>query len=301
MKHQKTDILHAFSEYLLKIKGYSYQTVKSYISDLKILQSFLERQGIDLIGDEKLSSTHLRRFIALQSTLNLSPKTVARRIAAIKSFYRWAKKSGMISNNPAQALSTPKIPSNLPVFLSESEAETLFDSFNPKTLKEHRNLILFKVVYGCGLRISEALNLKISDYDSYSSQFKIKGKGKKERIIPLPYKLKVELENYLRSIRPELLEDSANEYIFPGKKENHLSDTAARKSLRNMVLSVGLSAKISPHALRHSLATHLLARGVDVRIVQEILGHSSLNTTQVYTHTDKSWLQRIYMKTHPRN
>lgn len=300
MKRQKTDILHAFSEYLLKIKGYSYQTAKSYISDLKILRSFLKKQEIDLV-DKKLSSTHLRRFIALQSTLNLSPKTVARRIAAIKSFYRWAKKSGMICNNPAQALSSPKIPFNLPVFLSESEAAMLFDSFKPKTLKEHRNLILFKVVYGCGLRISEALNLKLSDYDTFSSQLRIKGKGKKERIIPLPYKLKVELDNYLRSTRPELLEDRTNEYIFPGKRSNHLSDTAARKSLRNMVLSAGLSAKISPHALRHSLATHLLSRGVDVRIVQEILGHSSLNTTQVYTHTDKSWLQKIYIKTHPRN
>lgn len=161
--------------------------------------------------------------------------------------------------------------------------------------------MLFKLIYGCGLRISEALNLKIKDYDLSSGSVKISGKGEKTRIIPLPLKLKQELDSYLTNTRPELLENPSNEYVFPGRGMGHISDTLARRNLRKILLRSGLPAKISPHSLRHSLATHLLSRGVDIRIVQEVLGHRSLNTTQIYTHTDRTWLQKIYIKTHPRS
>lgn len=301
MKRQTTEEIEKFGEYLVKVKGYSLKTARSYTSDLKKFADYLEKLGIDSLTSPQVTPNHLRRFLSVQSALKLSSRTLARRIASLKAFYRWAKKRGAVSKNPASFLSNPKLPSRLPAFLTESETEILFENFRPETPKDLRNLMLFKLIYGCGLRISEALNLKIKDYDPSSGSVKISGKGEKTRIIPLPLKLKQELDSYLTNTRPELLENPSNEYVFPGRRMGHISDTLARRNLRKILLRSGLPAKISPHSLRHSLATHLLSRGVDIRIVQEVLGHRSLNTTQIYTHTDRTWLQKIYIKTHPRS
>lgn len=300
MKRQTEDILLQFYNFLISVKGYSRHTARSYLSDLKEFADYLEKSGIETPLSKKLSYLHLRRFVALQSSLNKSAKTVARCVASLKCFYRWAKKTGLIDVNPALALNTPKIPSYLPNYLSESETEELFSNIKTDKPNEFRDLILFKVVYGCGLRISEALNLKLQDVDLSSGTIRVIGKGKKERILPLPQKLKEELLFYVTNVRP-VLKEGKSDYLFPGRAKKPLSDTAARKNLRKLLLKAGVSARISPHALRHSLATHLLSRGVDIRIVQEILGHSSLNTTQIYTHTDKSWLINTYLKSHPRS
>lgn len=301
MKRQATGHIEKFGEYLVKVKGYSVRTAKSYLSDLRKFAEYLERQGIDSLTSPQVTANHLRRFLSMQSSLKLSSRTLARRIASLKAFYRWAKRRGFVSENLATFLSNPKLPSRLPAFLSELETTTLFENFKPETSRDLRDIMLFKLIYGCGLRISEALSLKVSDYDSSSGNLRISGKGGKTRIVPLPMKLKQELDLYLKDIRPEILKNPRNEYIFPGRGSSHLSDTFARKSLRKILLKSGVPARISPHSLRHSLATHLLSRGVDIRIVQEILGHSSLNATQIYTHTDRSWLQKVYMKTHPRS
>lgn len=301
MKRQTDPILSEFSAFLLNIKGYSMRTVEAYLTDLTIFLEFLKRQGIDSPFSNKVTLNHLRRFLSQQSALKFSPKTLARRIASLKAFYRWAKKKGYISFNLASSLKAPKIPTNLPSFLTEAETEILFENFKPESPKDYRDLMLFKLMYGCGLRISEAINLKVSDYSEVDGQIRVLGKGSKERIIPLPYKLKHELDFYLKNVLPELAKRTPTVFMFPGKEGKPISDTLARKNLRKVLLKVGLANKISPHGLRHSLATHLLARGVDIRIVQEILGHSSLNTTQIYTHTNKTWLQSVYLKTHPRS
>ena len=294
------ELLDSFACFLVTNKGYSKKTVRAYTGDLKIFFEYLNRLQIKSPFSNEVTPLLLRRFIAYQSTLKLHPRTIARRIAALKSFYRWAKKNGLINTNPAQSLSSPKLPSSLPSFLSEPEVERLFESFKPSTPGEYRNYLLFKLVYGLGLRISEALELKTDSYNPRSGTVIVSGKGNKQRIVPLPARLKEELDFYLRELRQQICSPGSS-YLFPGAKEKPLSDTAARKILRKMMLKAGLAAKISPHSLRHSLATHLLARGVDIRIVQEILGHASLRTTQIYTHTDRSWLQKVYLKTHPRS
>lgn len=294
------ELLGNFASFLVKNKGYSEKTARSYVCDLRIFLDYLSRLQIESPFSDQVTPLLLRRFVAFQSTLKLHPRTLARRIAALKSFYRWAKKNGLINTNPAQSLSSPKLPSSLPSFLSEPEVERLFETFKPDTPKEYRNYLLFKLVYGLGLRISEALELKTDSYNPRLGTITVTGKGNKQRIVPLPGRLKEELDFYLRELR-EQVSSARSSYLFPGASEKPLSDTAARKILRKMMLKAGLAARISPHSLRHSLATHLLARGVDIRIVQEILGHASLNTTQIYTHTDRSWLQRVYLKTHPRS
>jgi site-specific recombinase XerD len=297
---EKQSILDDFYSFLLRNRGYSRNTARSYISDLKIFLEFLEKLHLDSPFCQEVTPKVLRRFLALQSTLKLHPRTLARRIAALKSFYRWAKKVGLTKTNPAQGLLTPKLPSSIPSFLTEAEVEKLFESIEADTPIKYRNRLLFKLIYGLGLRISEALALQKLDYDYHKGTLTVTGKGNKQRVIPLPVRLKEELDFYLREIKGKL-SDIQTDYFFPGKMGKPLSDTAARKILRKLLLEAGLATSLSPHALRHSLATHLLARGVDIRIVQEILGHASLNTTQIYTHTDRSWLQKVYLKTHPRS
>lgn len=299
MKRQTFDFLEVFLHFLEKNRGYSSNTVRSYRNDLTSFMQYLEKLDISSPFDRKVTTTILRRFIALQSALGLDAKSLARKTAALRSFYRWAKRNGYIDQNPAAALATPKLPVRIPSFLTEREVEEFFDSFKPETPLEYRDLILFKTIYGLGLRISEALGLKMSSINFHSGTVRILGKGKKERVLPLPEKLADDLNIYIKEIRP-LISSSLSDFVFISKTGKSLSDTAARKSLRRLLLKAGIAAKTTPHTFRHSLATHLLSRGVDIRIVQEVLGHSSLNTTQIYTHTDTSWLQGVYQKTHPR-
>lgn len=299
MKRQTEDFIKLFLDFLHKNYGYSKNTIRAYESDLTLFTNYLKHHNIDNPLDKAVSPLILRRFVALESAKGVDAKTLARRTAALRSFYRWAKRQGFIDVNPASSLYSPKMPIRIPSFLTEREVQVLLDEFKPQSPKEERDLILFKTIYGLGLRISEALNIKMSSLDLESNTIRIVGKGNKERILPIPKKLSEELKVYISDIWPTL-SNSPSEYLFISSSGKKLSDTSARKRLRLLLLKAGITTKTTPHTLRHSIATHLLARGVDIRIVQEILGHATLNTTQIYTHTDKSWLQNIYRKTHPK-
>jgi site-specific recombinase XerD len=299
MKRQAQNPIKLFLDFLHKNHGYSKNTIRAYENDLLLFSDYLKRSMIEDPLDEKVSPIILRRFIALESARGIDAKTLARRTAALRSFYRWAKRQGFISVNPASSLYSPKIPIRIPSFLTEREVEMLLDEFEPESIQEQRDLILFKTIYGLGLRISEALSIRLSSLNLESRTIRILGKGNKERILPIPAKLSRDLDIYIRETRP-LLSAAPSEYLFISKNGKRLSDTSARKRLRLLLLKAGITTETTPHTLRHSIATHLLARGVDIRIVQEVLGHASLNTTQIYTHTDRSWLQNIYRKTHPK-
>ncbi len=299
MKRQSSDVKEEFLLYLKNLKGYSENTIRAYSNDLAVFEEYLKRFGINSLVDERINLSVLRRFIALQSSLGASERTLLRRIACLKSFFKWAKREGLISSNPAQSLSTPQKPQRLPEFLTERETEIIFEDYTPQTPKDYRDMLMFKIMYGLGLRISEVLNLKLDDISFSNATVRVTGKGSKQRLLPVPEKLLNDIQFYIHEIRPEL-NPSDNRFLFTSRNGKKISDTAVRKNLRKLLLKIGLSSGATPHTFRHSIATHLLARGVDIRIVQEILGHSSLNSTQVYTHADVSWLQRVYDKSHPR-
>lgn len=293
----KRKYLDSFLKYLQHAKGYSSNTIRAYGQDLSHFYDYLERGSFDIkIIDSKI----IRRYITSLFTLGYSSSTVARKLASIKSFFNWLKKEGKRQDNPASIITAPKQSKKLPNYWPENLVYDLLDRVEPSNPIEIRDFALFDLIYSCGLRISEALNLRLVNIDFYQKTLRILGKGNKQRVIPIPKKAFISLQEYLGKVRPKFINEQ-NNFVFLSKYGSPLSDTAARKRLRKLLLKSGLAGTGTPHTLRHSLATHLLERGVDIRIVQEILGHSSLSTTQIYTHVDRKKLIEKYSKSHPRS
>ncbi len=288
-----------FIIYLEKVKGYSNSTIRAYRNDLLHFLSYLQRGGIDPL---KVTHKMLRRYTAFLTTLNLSRKTIARKISTLKSFYRWLYKRKLIDVSPATSLSVPKIPKTIPRFWNEPVVEVLLKSIKPDDLLSIRDLALFDLIYSCGLRISEVKNLDLKDVDMKERMVRIFGKGSKERYVPIPEKTINNINLYLTVSRPSLLKDKRNQKaFFVNRYGERLSDAAIRKRFHKYLKLPDISASGTVHTLRHSLATHLLDRGVDLRIVQEVLGHSSLAATQVYTHLNKKTILKKYRGAHPRS
>lgn len=292
----KRQTLDEFLEYLEHNRGYSQHTLRAYASDIAHFTDYLERAGLSV---ENVDARFIRRYLAYLSTTGHASATLSRKLAALKSYFRWLKKTGLRTDNPAAVISTPGKSLKLPDYWSETAIASLLDRFEPETVQDYRDILLFELLYTCGLRISEALSLTTSDIDTASLTIRVYGKGGKERQLLLTRSLAQRMLHYLEQVRPRLNLSGGN-YIFVSRGNPRMSDTTARKRLRRLLLKAGIAQKGTPHTFRHSLATHLLQRGVDIRIVQEILGHSSLNATQIYTHVDKKRLAEKYSQTHPR-
>lgn len=288
-----------FIVYLEKVKGYSDSTVRAYRNDLSHFISYLDRAGINPL---KVTHKTLRRYTAFLTTLGLSRKSIARKISTLKSFYRWLYKRKLIDTSPATSLSIPKIPKNIPKYWNESIVGILLKSIETVGLFSIRDRALFDITYSCGLRISEVKHLDLSDVDLKEGMVRVYGKGGKERYVPIPKKTIENINHYLTVSRPSLIGKKGDQRaVFVNRYGRRLSDTAIRKRFRKYLKLPYVSAFGTVHTLRHSLATHLLDRGVDLRIVQEILGHSSLAATQVYTHLNKKAIFKKYRGAHPRS
>lgn len=289
----------AFLRHLEISRALSPHTLKAYAQDLKALEAYLAPQNVAL---EKVNHLHLRGFLGTQS-VSLAPASRARRLAGIKSFYGFLARRKIIEVNPARRVKTPKLPQRLPRAVPVDEAFALMEAPDAEKLLGLRDMAMLEVLYGGGLRVSELCGLDVRDLDARSKTVRVLGKGNKERICPLHDGAMDALRAWIER-RGELLvkpaKKQAPDALFLNFRGGRLTTRSVERHLERYVQQLGLQRKISPHALRHSFATHLLAGGADIRSIQELLGHASLSTTQRYTAVSFEQLQSVYDKSHPR-
>ena len=302
-------LIGLFLESLGAEKGYSDQTIRAYRKDLEAFFSFIAQSQAAGEGRKKRARTvspsqidgiQIRGYLGFLHRRN-KKTTIARKLSAIRSFFRFLVKRGLISDNPAELVLTPKQDQTIPVYLSVDEMFRLLDSIRTDTLLGLRNRAIFETLYSSGIRVSELAGMNYSDVDFAGAVVRVLGKGNKQRIIPIGQKalavIKAYREQLDRQIGAETLKKGA---LFLNKYNQRLTVRSIARILRNLVDSIGLLTTVSPHAFRHSFATHMLDAGADLRAVQELLGHKSLSTTQKYTHVSIDRLMETYDKAHPR-
>jgi tyrosine recombinase XerC len=289
--------IEQFLRHLALERRLSPRTIEAYRADLGSLQTFLERADTTL-----REATHqlLRRWLAHQATRGYARSTIARRAAAVRSFYRFAVKQGMVERNPASLLASPKQPRLLPSVLRSAEAEALVEAPRGEDPWMMRDRAVLELLYGAGLRVSELSSLNVGDVDLDRGRVRVFGKGGKEREIPLGESAEDAVRSYLSGARERIAPEGDGETMFHNRRGKRLSARDARalvEKYRRMMLA---GRRVSPHTLRHSFATHLMEGGADIRAVQELLGHSSLSTTQRYTHVSRGRLFGAHRRSHPR-
>ena len=294
------DYLALFQEYLMVELGLSKNTQLAYLRDLRLLMKSLQ-----LKADEELLQVSRQQLIAYLVRLKQEGRassTVARKLASIKAFYRFLTAERYIRRNPAEVLEAASRGLHLPKVLSVQEVERLLDEPNLGTLDGYRDKTMLELLYATGMRVSELVNVPVKNVDMNMQYVIVMGKGSKERMLPLGRTVLHYLEHYLSVVRPQLLHgkpDAAAELFVTG-----WGGPMTRERFYEIIVaygkSAGISKRVTPHMLRHSFATHLLNNGTDLRIVQELLGHADISTTQIYTHLDVERLREVYDKAHPR-
>ncbi len=287
-----------FLSYLNLQKRFSPLTTKNYAVDLKQFFNFLNQEVYDSRLTE-ISYQHVRSFIASLIDKKKSTVSVNRKISCLKSFFKYALKNNLISNNPMQKIQGPKTSKRLPVFIDENQIDKIFNQLKfDSGFEGIRNKLLIDVLYQTGLRRAELINLKETDLDLISLQLKVLGKRNKERIIPFSIHLKRSIQEYLNAKHENNL---INSFLFVNLKNIQLSPQALTKIVSEILSEVTTNKKKSPHVLRHTFATHLLNRGADINAVKELLGHANLSATQIYTHNTIEKLKKSYNQAHPRS
>jgi integrase/recombinase XerC len=303
-------ILDAFVKILDAEKGYSQHTLRAYRSDiLDFIRFFLDghtdpngSEGLDTPATQhlffaripELDKNWIRKYLSSQVRANKSKRTLSRRLSALKSFFDFLVRAGHIALNPADTIPFPKLEKNIPRFLNIDDLFRLLDSIKTDTWLEKRNLAMFETFYSTGMRISEIHGLEMNDVDFKGQMIRVFGKGSKERVVPVGKRALAAVCAYREMIDPSIVP------VFLNKQYARLSIRSIRRILDKIVNECGLNVPVSPHTLRHSFATHMLDSGADLRGIQEILGHASLSTTQVYTHVSMDRLMQVYDKAHPR-
>lgn len=292
-------LIYLFKKYLQHERGYSQHTIINYDIDLRDFTTFCEMEGITSIKDFSYKSA--RKYLSFLFHKNLSKKSIARKISAMRSFFRFLVNEGHVNENPFVMLAIPKQDKPIPKFFYPTEIAAIYDSIDQSDALGKRNYAIIELLYGCGLRVSELCSLKVTDINLPLSGLIIRGKGNKERFVPLGEVTKESLLTYLNTARIELLQKSKSntQAVFLNHRGRPLTTRGVRDILNRMIETAAGISNITPHMLRHTFATHLLDQGADIRSVQTLLGHSSLSTTQIYTHVSKEKLKEVYMKTHP--
>ncbi len=289
--------IEAFIDYLKVEKGLAVNSIYSYNHDLKKYSQYLDRKKIQ--DPKKITRKDITDFLFLMRS-NVSTRTIARMLSTIKNFHKFMLREKITSSDVSDLIDTPKIEKKIPNFLSFEEITVLLKVPNLKKPQGLRDRAILELMYATGLRVSEISNLKIADINLDVGFTKCKGKGSKERIVPLGKVSEHFLERYIKEARGKLLGKKESISLFLAQGGRTISRQSIWKMIKQNVRKVGIKRKISPHTLRHSFATHLLERGADLRSVQEMLGHASISTTQIYTHVNKARLKKIHDKFHPR-
>lgn len=287
------ELTEEFLRYLLIDKGYSNNTIESYKRDLL---NFLEYNKNKNIND--ITNKELKGYIKNLSNKNLNEKSIARNISCLKSFYKFLIIEKITIQNPAESLFIPKTKKSLPTTLTEEEVFKLLD-INLIDNFSYRNKAMLELMYGSGLRVSELINLKLQDVDLNQDIVRIFGKGSKERIIPLGEYATEALKEYINKYRSSMLKKYNNDYLFLNNHGNQMTRQGFFKIIKGIAKEKNINKSLSPHTLRHSFASHLLKYGADLRTIQELLGHSDISTTQIYTHITNEQLKQNYKEFHP--
>lgn len=295
---QPRKALEQFIRYIQLEKNFSTYTVKEYERDIQEFLQFLQIEGVNRLQD--VEYLHGRLFITKLYDENKARTSVSRKISAIRSFFRFLNREYKIDDSSFRLLYHPKKEKRLPSFFYEKELEQLFSANMGDDIKSIRNIALLELLYSTGIRVSECVSIEIRDIDFHYSFVRVMGKGRKERIIPFGQYAHDALEKYVKESRPKLLKNKQHNRLFVNMRGGELTTRGVRYILNEMIDKTCLHTKIYPHMLRHTFATHLLNNGADMRTVQELLGHKSLASTQIYTHVTKEHLRNTYMNSHPR-
>ena len=287
------ELIEEFLRYLLIDKGYSNNTIESYKRDLDKFLEFNKNIDINNINNE-----NLKKYIKYLNNENLNEKSIARNISSLKSFYKFLSIEKYINNNPSDALYLPKIKKSLPNTLTEEEVIKLLDIKLTDNFS-YRNKAMLELMYATGLRVSELINLKLQDIDLNQDVIRTFGKGSKERVIPIGDYSKEYLEKYILEYRGSMLKKESSEYLFLNNHGKQMTRQGFYKIIKKIAKEKGIDKDLSPHTIRHSFASHLLKYGADLRTIQELLGHSDISTTQIYTHITDEELKKNYQNFHP--
>lgn len=294
---------NALKDYQLFLKierGLTKNTIDSYTRDLQKLMLFLEKNEIS-ISPTKIDFKIVQRFV-YEVAKSVQPSTQSRVISGLRNFFDFLVFEDYRTDNPTDLIETPKIGRKLPDTLSENEINDLISAIDLSHPQGERNRTILETIYSCGLRVSELISLKISDLFFDEGFVKVLGKGNKERFTPINYNTQKYISFYIKDIRSHITPQKGFEdTLFLNRRGKALTRQMIFMIIKNLAIKINLNKKISPHTLRHSFATHLLEGGADLRAIQQMLGHESITTTEIYVHLDKSYLKDVVEKFHPRN
>jgi len=294
----RSSIIEQFLDAIWMEHGLSENTLQAYSTDLNGFYSWLaESEAITL---QQVQRAHVHDYLALRVAQNRSPRSTARLLSSLKRFYRWLLREQRLEHDPTALIEAPKIGRPLPKSLSEQEVEALLAAADTETALGLRDRAMLEVLYACGLRVSELIGLKLNQMNLKQGVVRVRGKGNKERLVPLGEEAIQWLESYLQQARNHILSKNVSEYLFITHRHKPMSRQAFWYMVKRYALLAGINYEISPHTLRHAFATHLLNHGADLRVVQMLLGHSDLSTTQIYTHVARARLQQLHAQHHPR-
>lgn len=294
-------ILARFSQYVLLEMGRSANTEKAYSKDLATMIAFAQERGCNEIGD--IGIMELRGWLASQRTQGLSAATLARRATAVRTFFAWATAQNIVDHDPADALVIPKVGKRLPNVLHQKQAESVMEQValraDDNSPTHIRDRAILELLYASGIRVGELVGLNINDIDESRRTLKVTGKGNKQRVVPYGALADEALSDYIKRARPSLHNDHSGTAVFLGARGKRIDQRVVRSMVTQVLASLDVP-DLTPHGFRHTAATHLLEGGADIRTVQEMLGHASLATTQLYTHVSMDRLRKVYEQAHPR-
>ncbi len=293
--------LKGFKAYLQLERSLSGNSIEAYLHDVEKLVQFMDTKQLSLAPDEVKLAT-LREFVRWVTELGMLPTSQARMISGIKAFYKYLLMEDLIKSSPAELLEAPKTVRKLPDTLSTHEIDLMLTYLDMSTAEGMRNKAIIETIFSCGLRVTETVNLKLSDIARHDEFVRIVGKGNKERLVPIGQVALKAIDLYTQHVRVHMdIKPGNNDIIFLNNRGSKLSRVMIFYILKKLATQAGIKKKISPHTLRHSFATALVEAGADLRAVQQMLGHESIATTEIYTHIDREYLQDVMLQFHPRS
>jgi integrase/recombinase XerD len=293
--------LKGFSSYLQLERSLAKTSIEAYLHDIEKLIQFLQSKNVQP-QPQDITTAQLREFIRWVSELGMTATSQARIISGIKAFYKYLIMEDLVQKNPASLLEAPKTSRKLPDVLDTREIDLMLAQIDRSKPEGERNRTMIETMFSCGLRVSETVNLCISDISFKEEFVKVTGKGNKERLVPISQVALNALENYIRHVRVHIEPASGNhDIVFLNKRGTRLSRVMVFYIMKDLAKKAGIKKSISPHTLRHSFATSLVEAGADLRAVQQMLGHESITTTEIYTHIDRSYLKDLITQFHPRS
>lgn len=293
------DIIKAYETYLRLERNYSRNTFENYMLDLQKLSNYLGDEGIDF---RKITLEELDRFACVMRDIGVSPRSLGRILSGVRSFYRFLDVEGEIDSDPTELLVSPNIGKHLPEVLSVAEIDAIEQAIDPQMREYQRDLAIIETLYGCGLRVSELCELLISNLYLEEGFIRVKGKGRKERLVPISARAIEELQKWFKERQKLDIKPGHEDYVFVSMRRcTKLSRITLFVRIKQLAKLAGIQKNISPHTFRHSFATHLLEGGANLRAIQAMLGHESISTTEIYTHIDRSRLREEILLHHPRN